>query len=469
MSLEAEEAIGGANAGAPAELWSGGANPHNLEAEQAVLGGLLLDPEQYALIDGRLSREDFFVSAYGTIFAAMQSLRKKGREIDPVLLRNELRDGGALELAGGVEGLVALTDAAISGANVEHYAEIVRELSARRQLIQALSRSLAAASVPGSGVLELLNDAENGIRAISASDVQGHTFTFKEALDRTWDNIEAFKSNKKLPDVVYTGFTELDHKLTGFHNDELIIAAGRPSMGKSTFALNVARNAAVKNGLPVAVFTLEMSAENIARNILIAHARADGQKVRDFSLGGREMTELADATAEILDAGIWIDETPAISVAELRGKARRLKLRHGVRLVIVDYLQLMTASSQARGRSREQEVSEVSRSLKALAKELHVPVLAISQLSRQPEGRTDKRPILSDLRESGGIEQDADVVLMLHRPEYYNPEDKPGEAEVIVAKQRNGPTGSVFLAFIGGQLRFESLAHRSDYDPAGRF
>jgi replicative DNA helicase len=468
MNPETAEAAGGGEDEAPAEPWRGGANPHNLEAEQAVLGGLLLEPEQYDLIEGRLFREDFFVAAHGTVFAAMQALKKKGRGIDPVLLRNELRDGGGLEAVGGAEGLVSLTDAAISGANVEHYAEIVRELSLRRRLIQTLNQSLAAAAAPGSGVTELLNDAENGIRAISAGDLQGHTFTFKEALNRTWDNIEAFKSDKVLPDVVYTGFTELDHKLTGFHNDELIIAAGRPSMGKSTFALNVARNVAVKSGLPVAVFTLEMTAENIARNILIAHARADGQKVRDFSLGNQEIRGLADATAEILEAGIWIDETPAISIAELRGKTRRLKLRHDVRLIVVDYLQLMSASSQSRNRSREQEVSEVSRSLKALAKELHVPVLAISQLSRQPEGRNDKRPILSDLRESGGIEQDADVVLMLHRPEYYNPEDRPGEAEVIVAKQRNGPTGSVFLAFIGGQLRFENLAHRGDYDPAGR-
>ncbi|MDR1533802.1 MAG: replicative DNA helicase [Planctomycetota bacterium] len=438
---------------------AGGANPHNLEAEQALLGGLLLEPEQFDLVDGRITDEDFFIASHGMVFQAMRNLRKKGRALDPVLLRNELSAAGRLDLVGGAAGLVLLTDTAVSGANVEYYADIVRDLSARRKLIQTLNASLAAASAPGGpGITDLLGEAEIGIRAITSSDFHGQVLTLKEAINRTWDNIEKFKGGRGQADSILTGYPELDHLLTGLHDDELIIIAARPSMGKTTLALNLARNVAIRARRPAALFTLEMSAENIARNLLAACAQVDGQKLRDFTLSQEDMTRLGIASDELNDAPLWVDETPAISLAELRGKARRLKLSHSIRLILVDYLQLMTASNLARNRSREQEVSEISRGLKALAKELHLPIIALSQLSRKPEGRQDPRPILSDLRESGAIEQDADVVLMLHRPEIYKEGERPGEADLIIAKQRNGPTGKVPLAFIGQQLRFEPLA-----------
>jgi replicative DNA helicase len=256
--------------------------------------------------------------------------------------------------------------------------------------------------------------------------------------------------------------------LTGLHDDELIIVAGRPAMGKSTFALNVLRNVITRSNLPAVLFTLEMSAENIVRNMLAAQSRVNGQKMRNFNFSNEDRERLDIATEQLNDAPLFIDETPAISLAELRGKARHLKLRNDIRLIIIDYLQLMTASATARNRSREQEVSEVSRGLKALAKELHVPVIALSQLSRKPEGRQDNRPILSDLRESGAIEQDADVVLLLHRPSDYNKEDRPNEADVIIAKQRNGPTGDAHLAFFNDELRFENLAPQTSFNPNDR-
>ncbi len=328
--------------------------------------------------------------------------------------------------------------------------------------------SVAAASAPDAKATDLLGEAENNIRSIVTRNFNGKIFSMKEAIQKTWDNIERFMANRELVNGLSTGFTELDQRLTGLHDDELVIIAGRPAMGKSTLALNILRNIAAgsRKRHPAVLFTLEMSAENIVRNMLAAQARVEGQKLRTHNFSNDDREKLDIATEQLNDAPLFIDETPAISLPELRGKARHLKLRHDIGLVVIDYLQLMTASSTARGRSREQEVSEVSRGLKALAKELHVPVIALSQLSRKPEGRQDTRPILSDLRESGAIEQDADVVLMLHRPEYYKAEDHPGEAEVIVAKQRNGPTGVVNLAFIGNQLRFENLALHAGYDPS---
>ncbi len=445
---------------------SGGSQPHNLEAEQALLGGLLLDPEQFDFIEGKVTEEDFFAPTHGMIFAAMQSLRKRRQPIDPVLLRNELKAVGRLDAVGGVTGLAALTDAATTGANVEHYAEIVQDLAALRRLIKVSVDTINAASQPDAKSVDLLGEAETAVRSIVTRNIHGKVLPINEVLKKTWDNIEKFMTNRELVSGVATGFTELDQMLTGLHEDELIIIAGRPAMGKTTFALNVVRNVTTKSVRPVVFFTLEMSAENIARNILAAQARVEGQKMRNHSFSREEQDRLTNASSELNEAPFWIDETPAISLSELRGKCRHLKLRHDIQLIVIDYLQLMTASSIARSRSREQEVSEVSRGLKALAKELHVPVIALSQLSRKPEGRAEARPILSDLRESGAIEQDADVVLMLHRPEYYKADDRPGEAEVIIAKQRNGPTGTVNLAFINNQLRFENLAIHAEYNPS---
>lgn len=451
-------------------LWDSGgeAAPHNLNAEQALLGGLIIDPEQFDLIEGKVSEEDFFAPSHGMVFAAMQALRQRQQPVDSVLLRNELAAGGRLDAVGGAAGLAALTDAAVTGANVEHYAAIVQELSGKRALIKSLADSLKAASTPGSKMTDLLGEVENNIRSIVTRSFHDRVYPVSDVLKRTWDNLEKFMDGKELVNGLVTSFIELDQMLTGLHDDELIIIAGRPSMGKSTFALNVVKNVAIKDQRPAVVFTLEMSAENIVRNLLSAQAKVEGQKLRNFHLTPDDMQRLGAASGELHDAPLWIDETPAISLAELRGKARHLKLRHDIQLIVIDYLQLMTASNMAKNRSREQEVSEISRGLKALAKELHVPVIALSQLSRKPENRTENRPILSDLRESGAIEQDADVVLLLHRPGYYKPDDPSleGLAEVIVGKQRNGPTGSVNLTFINKQLRFENMSLSGDYNPS---
>ncbi len=446
---------------------AGGSNPHDLQAEQALVGGLLLEPEQYDFIDGKVDEEDFFAPTHGMVFAAMTALRKRQQPIDPVLLQYELKNEGRLDAIGGVAGLTALTDAATTGANVEHYAEIIQELAALRRLIKVSKEAIAAASAPDARATDLLGDAENNVRNIVTRNIHGKVLTMRDVMKKTWENIELFMANEDLQNGLYTGFTELDQMLTGLHDDELIIVAARPSMGKTTFVLNVLRNVTVKQGHAAAFFTLEMSAEQIVRNMLAAQAHVDGQKLRKHNFTREDMENLNNATEQMNDAPLFIDETPAISLAELRGKCRHLKIREDIRLIAIDYLQLMTASSAARNRSREQEVSEVSRGLKALAKELHVPVISLSQLSRTPEGRQNTKPILSDLRESGAIEQDADVVLMLHRPDYYKDkeEEKTGIAEVHIAKQRNGPTGAVPLAFINHQLRFENLAPEASYNP----
>lgn len=444
----------------------GGAQPNNLEAEQAFLGGLILDPEQFDFIEGKVREEDFFAPTHGMVFAAMQNLRQRQQPIDPVLLRNQLKEQGHLDAVGGVSGLAALTDAATSGANVEHYAEIIQDLSALRRLIKIATDSIKSAAAPDAKSVDLLGEVENSIREVVSRNFHGRVLPFNEILKKTWDNLEKSWASNSAVSGLSTGYSELDDRLTGLHDDELIIIAGRPSMGKTTFALNMVRNVVVKSEKPVAMFTLEMSAEDIVRNILAAHARIEGQKLRSHSMNREDRERLGRASESLYGAPLWIDETPAISLSELRGKARHMKLRSDIQLIVIDYLQLMTASSLARNRSREQEVSEISRGLKALAKELHIPVIALAQLSRKPEGRQENKPILSDLRESGAIEQDADVVLMLHRHEYYTPGEREGEASVIIAKQRNGPTGEVTLSFIKNQLRFENFSPTGDYSPS---
>lgn len=448
-------------------MWQGSRLPYNLEAEQALLGGILIAPEQFDVIEGRLEENDFFAPSHGKVFAAMRSLRRQQQPIDPVLLRNELKARNDLDGIGGVVGLAALTDSVVSGAHVEHYAKIVQDCASLRRLMKVCSDAIAAASSSEAVALDVISEAEKGIQDAATRNFHGNVLTAEAAIKNVWAKIQSSLADNRLISGLSTGFIELDQKLTGMHGGELIIIAGRPAMGKSTFALNVLRNVGVAEGLSSIVFTLEMSSENIIRNILAAQAKVEGQKLRTNHFSREDMERLGEASAKLMDAAFMVDDTPAISLAELRGKARQLSHKHDLKLVVIDYLQLMTASAQASKRSREQEVSEISRGLKALAKELDIPVIALSQLSRKPDNRQDSRPVLSDLRESGAIEQDADVVLMLHRPEYYKPDDRPGEAEVIIAKQRNGPTGSVPLAFISNQLRFENLAPNAGFSPTG--
>lgn len=437
--------------------------PHNIEAEQALLGGILLSPSRLELMEGRLSGDDFFHRPYGRIFEAMLSLSRRGRPIDILMLKNELEEKGELELVGGAEGLSALLDAAPTGAHVEFYAQIIREKSTLRCLVDAASTIIQKIIQPHKEPTEeILDFAEQTILHVAERDVSGEAEHIKDVLKETWAKIEKFTSDHGNITGLPTGYHELDNLLSGLHDDELIIIAGRPAMGKSTLALNIVRNLAVGHGVGVVIFSLEMSAANIAQNLLCSHAKIDAQRLRTGRMTPEEWEHLGKSTGILSQAAIFIDDTPAISLAEIRAKTRRLKLKHNIRLCVVDYLQLVTASSIARGRSREQEISEISRGLKSLAKELQLPVIALSQLNRKPEGRQDNRPILSDLRESGAIEQDADVVLLLHRPDYYDENDSPGQAEVIIAKQRNGPTGRISLVFLRDKLRFENLSLRPD-------
>lgn len=447
-----------------AELAEGRQAPHNLDAEQGVLGGLLLEPDRWDMVEGRLEEDDFFSPAYGTIFAAMNSVRKRGKPIDLLVLKDELVTRGELESVGGSAALAALADAVPTGAHVEYYAQIVRDHATRRRLIRASGEIIERAATSHETTADIVDHAERSIFNVATRGTSGDARSIENVLHETWEKIEQYQEQGHQGAVtgLPSGFYELDNLTAGLHEDELIIVAGRPSMGKSTFAINIARHLAVDENMPVVLYSLEMSAENIVRNLLAMQSRIDAQRLRTLRLTTEDMTELQRASDVFLNAPIFIDDTPAISLAELRGKTRRLKARKGIKACFVDYLQLMMASSTAQGRSREQEVSEISRGLKALAKELQIPVIALSQLSRKPSGRQDNRPILSDLRESGAIEQDADVVMLIHRPSYYNKDEAPGEAEIIVAKQRNGPTDTVNLAFLGNLLRFENLSGRSD-------
>ncbi len=444
--------------------------PHSIEAEQAVLGGLLLSPERFDLIDGKLQPEEFFNRAYAAVFAAMCELRKHGKPIDLLMLREELEQRGQIDVVGGTAGLTALVDAIPTAAHVEYYAGIVSGRAALRRLISSCSEIIEKATALANPPEDILEHAETTIFAVTARGNAGEVESVSQVLKSTWEKIEKFQNAHGNVTGVPTGFYELDEMLTGLHEDEFIIVAGRPSMGKSTFTLNLLRHISVNEGLPAVFFTLEMSGENIVQNMLCSMAHVDAQRMRKMTLSQEDHSHLIMASDTLMQAPVWIDDTPSISLSQLRGKARRLKASHDIQIVFIDYMQLMMASSLAQRRSREQEISEISRGLKGLAKELGIPVIALSQLNRSPEGRNDKRPILSDLRESGAIEQDADVVLLLHRPEYYDRENDEvkGIAEVIVAKQRNGPTGKVELAFIGSQLRFENLSTRSDdgYVPA---
>ncbi|MDR3211600.1 MAG: replicative DNA helicase [Planctomycetota bacterium] len=435
---------------------------YNLEAEQAFLGGLIIEPTQFDLIDGKLTPEDFFSAAHATVFRAMLAVRNQHPALDPVLIRDELRAKGQLENIGGKEALMRLTDSVISGAHTEHYAEVVKELSALRRVIQISNESITQAAAPGGRSLDVISEMEKKIHDVAAQNFHGNIESVEEILHRLWTDID--NATDRGLTGLSTGFLGLDDLLTGLHPDELIIVAGRPAMGKTTFALNIARNIVLESETPVAIFTLEMGAKDITSHILSAQARVQGQKLRKLNLNREDFARLTDASEKLEKSPLWIDDTPAISLVELRGKCRHLQVHNQLKLVIIDYLQLMTASNLARGRSREQEVSEISRGLKALAKELHIPVIALSQLSRKPEGRHDPKPILSDLRESGAIEQDADVVMMLHRPDYYKTDDQPGVAEIIVAKQRNGPTDMVRLSFLKDVMRFENYAgdHQGD-------
>ena len=432
--------------------------PHDLEAEQAVLGGVLLRNDVFNTLVDILSAKDFYAPAHSTLFMAFSELSRLNAPIDLVSVASYLRDRGQLEAVGGSVYLAELANAVVSGANAEYYATIVRDKAMQRTLIDTCSSIISRSFEGGVNVNTLLDESEQAVFAI-ADRTSGQQFQNASTLvDKVFIQLETRMTNKSAITGVTTGYTRLDSITAGLQPSDLIIIAARPSMGKTAFALNMAMRAAVQDNVPVAVFSLEMSTEQLMTRMLGSWAKVDLTHLRRGFIDDDEWSRLCDAADVLKQAPIFIDDTPAITPIELRARTRRLKAESGVGLVVVDYLQLMRGAR--RTDSREQEISEISRSLKALAKEMNIPVIALSQLNRKLEERGDKRPLLSDLRESGAIEQDADVIMFIYRDEVYNKKpDNPaaGMAEIIIGKQRNGPIGTVQLAFLGQYTAFEDL------------
>ncbi len=437
--------------------------PFSLEAEVSVLGGMLLDPNAVSRAIETINDSMFFREANRRLFRAMVRIYERGDVIDVITLSNELKKTDELETSGGMQYLAELLEAVPTAANIEYHAKIVREKALLRRLIDAASSIVRDAYDQGARpVEEVLDEAEQRVFQVSQSHSREGFVWIKEILWPTFEHIEKLQGSDGGITGVPTGFPDLDIMTTGLQKGDLVIVAARPSMGKTSWVLNVAQTAAIEHRVPVALFSLEMSKEQLVLRLLCSEGRVDAQKLRRGRLSAEEHQRLAAAAGHLNTAPLWIDDSPAATVLEMRAKARRLKTESDVGLVVVDYMQLMSGSG--RTDSRVQEVSEISRGLKALARELEVPVIALSQLSRAPEQRTDRRPQLSDLRESGSIEQDADVVMFLYRPEYYfglvdsDGNSLEGKAELIVGKQRNGPTGSVNLYFHKAYTRFDSVA-----------
>jgi replicative DNA helicase len=436
--------------------------PQNIEAEQSILGGILIENDALNTVVEYLEDGDFYREAHQKIFNCMLALSERGEPLDLITLTNELKKKKELEEIGGASYLASLVESVPTAANIASYAKIVKEKSILRRLISTATEIVTQSYHEGKDLEDFLDEAEQAIFRISEHRVKPVFYPIKEIVKESFKVIERLYEKKELITGVPSGFKDLDRKTTGFQNADLIIVAGRPSMGKTAFCLNIAQHASINAKIPTAVFSLEMSKEQLAIRMLCSEARVDSGRLRSGFLSESDWPKLTMAAGALSDAPIFIDDTPAISVLELRAKARRLKADRGLGLVVIDYLQLM------RGRSglerREQEISEISRSLKALAKELDIPVLAISQLSRKAEDRPGRRPQLADLRESGAIEQDADVIIFIYRDEVYNPDsDHKGTAEVVIGKQRNGPTGKVELSFISEVTTFKDL-FRGDYD-----
>ncbi len=429
--------------------------PQDVDAERSVLGAMLLDRSALLETIEFLKSEDFYRPAHATIFEAVLRLFERSEPVDEVTVTAELRAAGKLDAVGGAPAVAALTESVPTAANARHYANIVRNRALTRRLIQAATTIAGAGYESGAEIDLLLDEAEAKIFEITR-DREHRTFVpLKDAVKDAFKRIEKLYERKEAVTGVSTGFVDLDRLTSGFQGGDLIIVAGRPSMGKTAFALNVALNAAIRHKIPVAVFSLEMSTIQLVMRMLCSEARIDSHRLRGGFLKDSDWPKLARAAGALAEAPLYIDDSGALSVLEMRAKARRLQAEKGLAMVVVDYLQLMRGRSSAEG--REREISEISRGLKALAKELTIPVIALSQLNRSLEQRTDKRPMLSDLRESGAIEQDADVIGFVYRDEYYNPDtEAKGIAEIIVGKQRNGPTDTVRLKFFNEYTRFEN-------------
>jgi replicative DNA helicase len=437
--------------------------PHNLEAEKSVLGAILVHNEAFNHAAELIDARDFFRDAHRRIFDRMVALSERGDAIDFVTLKEELSRGGELEEVGGPAYIASLADGVPRSANVEYYAKIVKEKSTLRNLIHSANKILAEAYEAEEEPDLILDEAERAIFAIAEDRIRAGFVPLRDLVQSSFATIEKLQQHKGTVTGVPTGFVDLDEMTSGLQPSDLVLVAARPSMGKTSFVLNIAQHIGTSTDMTVGFFSLEMSKEQLFMRMLTSEARIDAHRFRTGYLNEKDYGRLSHALGTLAEARVFIDDTASIGVLEMRAKARRLKAEHGLHLLIIDYIQLM----QGRGRfeSRQAEIASISRSLKGLAKELHVPIVALSQLSRASETRADHRPQLSDLRESGALEQDADVVMFIYREEQYRDADgnanqeAEGTAEIIIGKQRNGPVGTAKLAFIKEHTRFENLAH----------
>lgn len=430
--------------------------PYNLEAEQSVLGAMLLDKDSVSIATEILKREDFYRENHREIFEAIMILFDTANPIDVITVSEKLKIKGVLDSVGGLEYLTFVVNQVPTTANTKHYAKIVEEKSVLRKLIRASNDIMNNSYQANEEVTSILDMAEKSVFDILQKRNLNGVVPVRDVLLETFNKLEELYNNKGNITGIPTGFIDLDNKTSGLQNSDLILIAARPAMGKTAFALNIGQFAAIKKNIPVAIFSLEMSSDQLVNRLICSEAMVDNQKMRTGNLDDDDWKKAARTVGPLSESKIFIDDTPGITVTDIRAKARRLKLEKDIGLIIIDYLQLI----EGRGRkdNRQQEITEISRSLKILAKEIDVPVITLSQLSRAPEQRADHRPVLSDLRESGAIEQDADLVMFLYRDDYYDPDsEKKNIAEAIIAKNRHGATGAVELVFMGEYYKFANL------------
>ncbi len=429
--------------------------PNSLQMEQAVIGSMLMDRDAVAEVADLLTRDDFYYNQYGLLFSAIVELYNEGKPIDLAIVSNRLKEMGAPESVSSMSYIGEVLDSVQFASHAAEYAKIVQDKAVLRRMIKYAEKTMAQCYESEESVNDLLEQSEKDLFDITQKRNTGMQFVeMKEIALNVLDNIEASAKRGSKVTGVPTGFTDLDDKLTGLHGSELILIAARPAMGKTAFALNIAQYAAMKADVPVALFSLEMSKEQLATRLIAMDSMVDSQAIRTGQLLDTDWDKIMESTYRVGETPMYIDDTPGINIAELRSKCRKLKQTKDIGLIVIDYLQLMNAGG--RSESRQQEISTISRSLKKLARELDVPVIALSQLNRAVDSREDHKPVMSDLRESGAIEQDADVIMFIYRDDYYNKEDspKPGIADIIVAKQRNGSTGPVELTWIGKYTKF---------------
>ncbi len=431
--------------------------PHSIEAEQSVVGAMLMDREAITVAAEIVSAEDFYSKQCGTLFEAMTELNDEGKPVDMVTLQDRLKEKDVPPEVSSLEFIRDLITAVPTSANIKYYANIVSEKAVLRRLIK-LNEEIANTCYVGRESLEaILEDMEKRVFDLVQRRNTGEFVPIRQIVMNAMDQIEKASKNKGNVTGIATGFIDLDYRTAGMQPSDLVLIAARPSMGKTAFVLNIAQYVAFKQNQTVAVFSLEMSKEQLVNRLFSLESKVDAQKLRTGNLSDNDWERLIETAGVIGKSNLIIDDTPGISIAELRSKCRKYRLEHDLKMIIIDYLQLMSGSGRG-GDSRQQEISDISRSLKALARELSVPVLALSQLSRAVEQRPDHRPMLSDLRESGAIEQDADVVMFIYRDEYYNKDtEKKGIAEIIVAKQRNGPIGTVELVWLPEYTKFANM------------